>query len=149
MTLNEIEGHSSVSGLFKGKSSTFVQRSNLQDFNWHARVAWSLSDSWASCCTLHACLSKCLYLRLQNEILGEVCPPNGKQYQPDPQDAYPCVIAFRMTQTSTLHDISFRRYRFQLTRPCRTVPQRQLGFLLSSSINLPDRLAVTFKFQNS
>ena len=22
---------------------------NLQDFNWHARIAQSLSDSWASC----------------------------------------------------------------------------------------------------
>ena len=49
VTLNDLEGHSSVSGIFKCKSSTFVQRSNLQDFNWHARVARSLSDSWASC----------------------------------------------------------------------------------------------------
>ena len=49
VTLNDLEGHSSVSGLFKCKSFTFVQRSNLQDFNWHARVAPSLSDSWASC----------------------------------------------------------------------------------------------------
>ena len=49
VTLNELEGHSSVSGLFKCKSSTFVHRSNLQDFNWHARVARSLSDSWSSC----------------------------------------------------------------------------------------------------
>ena len=39
VTLNDLEVHSSVSGLFKCKSSTFVQRSNLQDFNWHARVA--------------------------------------------------------------------------------------------------------------
>ena len=48
-TLNELEGYSSVSGLFKCISSTFVQRSNLQHFNWYARVARSLSDSWASC----------------------------------------------------------------------------------------------------
>ena len=27
----------------------YILRSTLQDFNWHAHVAWSLSDSCASC----------------------------------------------------------------------------------------------------
>ena len=51
-TLNELEGHSSVSGLFIWNSCTFLQRSNLQDFNWHASIARSLGDSWASWGTL-------------------------------------------------------------------------------------------------
>jgi len=56
VTLNDLEGHSSASGLFKCKSSTFVQRSNLQDFNnRHVRVAQFLSDSWASCFILAVC----------------------------------------------------------------------------------------------
>ena len=50
----DLDGHSSVSWLFKCKSFTFVQCSNLQDFNWHARIARSLSDSWASCVVLLA-----------------------------------------------------------------------------------------------
>ena len=44
MTLNKLESHSSVSGL----SSRLHFCSNLQDFNWHASVAWTFSDSWAS-----------------------------------------------------------------------------------------------------
>ena len=48
VTLNELKGHSSISGLFKCNSIHLC--SNLQYLNWHARVARSLSDSWASCC---------------------------------------------------------------------------------------------------
>ena len=48
VTLNDLESHSSVSELFKCKASTFLC-STLQDFNWHAHVEWSLSDSWVSC----------------------------------------------------------------------------------------------------
>jgi len=50
VTLNELEGHLSVSEVFKCKSSTFcVALYTLHDFNWQARIARSLSDSWASC----------------------------------------------------------------------------------------------------
>ena len=48
MTLNDVEGHLLVSGLFKCKSFTLFFCS-LQDFSWLARIAQSLSDSWASC----------------------------------------------------------------------------------------------------
>ena len=65
MTLNDVEGHSPVSELFN--ASRLHLCSTLQDFNWHARVARSLSDSWASCCcneTIMAVLLSQYYTRV-------------------------------------------------------------------------------------
>ena len=47
VTLNDLEGHSSVSELLN--ASRLHLCDTLQDFNWHARVARPLSDRWASC----------------------------------------------------------------------------------------------------
>ena len=93
MTLNDLEGHSPVAGLFKCNPSnicaafyTISTDSVLARFLWISR---------ASCYILHCGLK--LFIHAIVGVLGAYFPPNDVIYRCSPQKAPPCAKTRRLS----------------------------------------------------